>query len=37
MSMNDPAILFFVFGIICGLLKVGLEIPEQIVKFLSLY
>ena len=35
--MGDPAILFFVFGIVCGVLRVGLEIPEQIVKFLSLY
>lgn len=33
----DPAILFFVFGIFAGLIKSNLEIPKQIVKFLSLY
>ena len=33
----DPAILFFVFGIIAGLLRSDLEIPAQIAKFLSLY
>jgi hypothetical protein len=33
----DPAILFFVFGIIAGLVKSNLAIPEQISKFLSLY
>lgn len=33
----DPAILFFVFGIIAGLIKSNLEIPNQISKFLSLY
>ena len=33
----DPAILFFVFGIVAGLVKSNLVIPEQISKFLSLY
>jgi uncharacterized protein len=33
----DPAILFFVFGIIAGALRSNLEIPAQISRFLSLY
>ena len=33
----DPAILFFVFGILAGLLKSNLEIPPPISRFLSLY
>lgn len=33
----DPAILFFVFGIVAGTLKSNLEIPPQISRFLSLY
>ena len=33
----DPAILFFVFGIVAGLLKSNLEIPPPIARFLSLY
>ncbi len=33
----DPAILFFIFGIVAGLLRSDLEIPAQIAKFLSLY
>jgi hypothetical protein len=33
----DPAILFFVFGMLAGLLKSNLEIPQPISKFLSLY
>lgn len=33
----DPAILFFVFGIIAGLIKSNLEVPKSIAKFLSLY
>lgn len=33
----DPAILFFVFGILAGLVRSNLEIPPQISKFLSLY
>jgi hypothetical protein len=36
-SFLDPAILFFVFGILAGSLKSNLEIPQQISRFLSLY
>ncbi len=33
----DPAILFFVFGLLAGALRSNLEIPPQIARFLSLY
>jgi hypothetical protein len=33
----DPAILFFVFGLLAGGLRSNLEIPPQIARFLSLY
>lgn len=33
----DPAILFFVFGMVAGTLKSNLEIPPPISRFLSLY
>jgi hypothetical protein len=33
----DPAVLFFVFGALAGLVKSNLEIPPQISRFLSLY
>lgn len=33
----DPAVLFFVFGILAGMAKSNLEIPPQISRFLSLY
>lgn len=36
-SFLDPAILFFVFGILAGTLRSNLEIPPQISRFLSLY
>ncbi len=36
-SFLDPAILFFVFGIVAGLLRSNLEIPPAISRFLSLY
>ena len=36
-NMLDPAILFFVFGVLAGALKSNLEIPPAIAKFLSLY
>lgn len=36
-SFFDPAILFFVFGILAGALRSNLEIPPQISRFLSLY
>jgi len=35
--LHNPVILFFIFGIFAGLIKSNLEIPQQIVKFLSLY
>ncbi len=36
-NLLDPAILFFVFGLVAGLLRSNLEIPPSIAKFLSLY
>ena len=36
-SILDPAILFFVFGLVAGRLRSNLEIPPQISRFLSLY
>ena len=36
-NLLDPAILFFVFGILAGVLKSNLEIPPAISRFLSLY
>ena len=36
-SFLDPAILFFVFGIIAGSLRSNLEIPPQVARFLALY
>jgi uncharacterized protein len=36
-NLIDPAILFFVFGVLAGLVKSNLEIPPAIAKFLSLY
>ena len=36
-NLIDPAILFFVFGVLAGALKSNLEIPQSIAKFLSLY
>lgn len=36
-NLLDPAILFFVFGVLAGTLKSNLEIPQAISKFLSLY
>jgi hypothetical protein len=33
----DPAILFFVFGLVAGTLRSNLEIPPPIARFLSLY
>ena len=36
-SFFDPAILFFVFGILAGTLKSNLDVPPQISRFLSLY
>ena len=36
-NIIDPAILFFVFGVLAGLVKSNLEIPPAISRFLSLY
>ncbi len=36
-NLLDPAILFFVFGVLAGALKSNLEVPPAIAKFLSLY
>ena len=36
-NLLDPAILFFVVGILAGACKSNLEIPPSIAKFLSLY
>lgn len=36
-NLLDPAILFFVFGILAGTVKSNLEIPPAISRFLSLY
>ncbi|MEY2622695.1 MAG: hypothetical protein RIT26_2515 [Pseudomonadota bacterium] len=35
--MLDPAILFFLFGVLAGTVKSNLEIPPAISRFLSLY
>ncbi|MFO1407812.1 MAG: sodium-dependent bicarbonate transport family permease [Steroidobacteraceae bacterium] len=36
-TLTDPAILFFVFGVLAGLVRSNLEIPPPISRFLSLY
>jgi hypothetical protein len=36
-TLLDPAILFFVFGLVAGTLRSNLEIPPQVARFLSLY
>ncbi len=36
-NLTDPAILFFIFGVLAGGLRSNLEIPQAISKFLSLY
>ena len=36
-SLLDPAILFFVFGLVAGVLRSDLEVPPPVAKFLSLY
>lgn len=36
-TLLDPAILFFVFGVLAGAFRSNLEIPRSIAKFLSLY
>ena len=36
-NLLDPAILFFVFGVMAGLVRSNLEIPQPIARFLALY
>ena len=36
-NLLDPAILFFVFGVVAGFARSNLEIPPAISRFLSLY
>jgi uncharacterized protein len=36
-NLLDPSILFFIFGVLAGLVKSNLEIPQPISRFLSLY
>jgi hypothetical protein len=36
-NLIDPAILFFLLGVLAGAIKSNLEIPPQISRFLSLY
>lgn len=36
-SFIDPAVLFFVFGVLAGKLRSNLEIPAPISRFISLY
>jgi hypothetical protein len=36
-NLLDPAILFFVFGVLAGTVRSNLEIPPAISRFLSLY
>lgn len=36
-NLLDPAVLFFVFGVLAGTVKSNLEIPPAISRFLSLY
>ncbi len=36
-NLLDPAILFFIFGVLAGVLRSNLEIPPAISRFLSLY
>ncbi len=36
-NLLDPAVLFFVLGVLAGCLRSNLALPEQIAKFLSLY
>lgn len=36
-NLLDPAILFFLFGVLAGVVKSNLEIPAALSRFLSLY
>lgn len=33
----DPAVLFFVLGLLAGLIRAELEVPQPVVRFLTLY
>jgi len=35
--VTDPVILFFLFGLVCGLLKIDLKLPKGFYPFLSAY
>jgi hypothetical protein len=36
-SLLDPAVLFFVLGLFAGLIRAHLEVPQPVVRFLTLY
>lgn len=36
-NLSNPTLLFFLFGIVAAILKSDLEIPQQSVKFISIY
>lgn len=36
-NLLDPAVLFFLLGLLAGAIRSNLEIPPQVAKFLSLY
>lgn len=36
-NLLDPAVLFFLLGLVAGAVRSNLEIPPQVAKFLSLY
>lgn len=36
-GLLDPAILFFVLGLVAGLLRSNLEVPQPVVRWLTLY
>ena len=36
-NLLDPAILFFIFGVLAGVVRSNLEIPQPISRFLALY
>ncbi len=36
-ALLDPAILFFVLGVVAGLLKSNLDVPKPVVQWLTLY
>jgi hypothetical protein len=36
-ALLDPAVLFFVLGLLAGALRSNLEVPQPVVRFLTLY